>query len=104
VAIRAAIAALTWVFGLSPHQDDRATELLVGGVQQLGVVHLGEALSPVAAVPAGVVHAVDQPGPAPGLIAISAASETRLLLAPVTLTTGARPRRPQVRPFGGLKP
>src|SRR5947207_9594219 len=37
-------------------------------------------------------------------MAISAASETRLLLPPVTLTTGVWPRRPQVRPFGGLRP
>jgi hypothetical protein len=39
-----------------------------------------------------------------GLTAISAATETRLLLAPVTFTTGVWPRRPQVRPFGGLTP
>jgi hypothetical protein len=38
------------------------------------------------------------------LIAMSAASETRLLLPPVTVTTGVTPRRPQVRPLGGLKP
>src|SRR5207247_2141234 len=34
----------------------------------------------------------------------SAASETRLLLPPVTVTSGVIPRRPQVRPFGGLEP
>jgi HAD superfamily hydrolase (TIGR01549 family) len=43
-------------------------------------------------------------GRCPGRIAISAASDTRLLLPPVTVTTGVRPRRPQVRPFGGLSP
>ena len=50
------------------------------------------------------VHAVDQPGAAPGLMHNSAASETRLLLPPVTVTTGVLPRRPQVWPLGGLKP
>ena len=74
----------------------------MGGVQQPGVVLLGEALALLAA--AAGVHAVDQPGPLPGLTAISAASDTRLLLPPVTVTTGVVPRRPQVRPFGGLKP
>jgi hypothetical protein len=34
------------------------------------------------------------------LTAISAASDTSLSLPPVTVTTGVRPRRPQVRPFG----
>jgi hypothetical protein len=43
-------------------------------------------------------------GRQPGLMHRSAASETRLLLPPVTVTTGVVPRRPQVRPFGGLKP
>src|SRR5260370_36676495 len=43
-------------------------------------------------------------GRQPGLTAISAASDTRLLLPPVTVTTGVWPRRPQLRPFGGLKP
>jgi hypothetical protein len=37
-------------------------------------------------------------------MAMSAASEIRLLLPPVTFTTGVVPRRPQVRPLGGLKP
>ena len=37
-------------------------------------------------------------------MAISAAREIRLLLPPVTVTTGVLPRRPQVRPFGGLRP
>ena len=45
-----------------------------------------------------------RPGRQPGLTAISAASDTRLLLPPVTRTTGVWPRRPQVRPTGGLKP
>jgi hypothetical protein len=40
----------------------------------------------------------------PGLTAISAATETRLLLPPVTRTTGVWPRRPQVRPLGGRQP
>ena len=35
---------------------------------------------------------------------ISAASEMRVLCAPVTFTTRVWPRRPQVRPLGGLKP
>jgi hypothetical protein len=35
---------------------------------------------------------------------MSAASDTRVLCPPVTRTTGVAPRRPQVRPFGGLKP
>jgi hypothetical protein len=34
----------------------------------------------------------------------SAASETRLLLPPVTVTTGVWPRWAQVRPLGDLKP
>jgi hypothetical protein len=33
------------------------------------------------------MHAVGQPGPAAGLMAIGAGSDTRLLLAPVTRTT-----------------
>jgi hypothetical protein len=37
-------------------------------------------------------------------MAMSTASETRLLAPPVTFTTGMQPRRPQVRPFGDLKP
>ena len=37
-------------------------------------------------------------------VAITAATETRLLPWAVTLTTGVWPRRPQVRPFGGLRP
>ena len=35
---------------------------------------------------------------------MSASSDTRFLLPPVTRTTGVWPRWPQVRPFGGLKP
>ena len=50
-------------------------------------------------MPAGPLPAV------PGLrSAISAAIETRLLPCAVTFTTGVRPRRPQVRPLGGLRP
>jgi hypothetical protein len=36
-------------------------------------------------------------------MAMSAAGDTRLLLLPVTFTTGVVPRRPQVRPLGGLR-
>ena len=50
------------------------------------------------------MHAVDQPGRCPGLSAISAARDTRLLCPPVTRTTGVAPRRPQARPYGGLNP
>src|SRR3954467_13559526 len=37
-------------------------------------------------------------------MATSAASDSRGLLAAATRPTGVRPRRPQVRPFGGLEP
>jgi hypothetical protein len=47
-----------------PDQDERAAELLAGGVQQAGAARLGEALALIAA--AGGVDAADQPGPAPG--------------------------------------
>src|SRR3954452_25298599 len=40
----------------------------------------------------------------PGLVATSAATDSRGLLAAVTRTTGVRPRRPQVRPLDGLEP
>ena len=50
-----------------PHQDDGPGELLVGSVQEPGVVRLGEAFALVFAVPAAMVDAVDQPGPAAGL-------------------------------------
>ena len=49
-----------------PDQDDGPCQLLMGGVQQAGIVGLGEALAPVLAMPAGGVSAVDQPGPAAG--------------------------------------
>jgi hypothetical protein len=39
-----------------------------------------------------------------GEVEPSAAIETRLLPWAVTFTTGVRPRRPQVRPLGGLRP
>jgi hypothetical protein len=45
-----------------------------------------------------------QPELAPGLTVISPASDTRLLLPSVTVTTGVWPRRPRVRPDGGLRP
>jgi len=41
--------------------------LLMGGVQQGGAVGLGDSLARVAAAPAALAHAVDQPGPVPGL-------------------------------------
>jgi hypothetical protein len=50
-----------------PHDHDRAGQLLMGGVQELGVVRLGEAFALVLAAAAVLVDAVDQPGPAPGL-------------------------------------
>jgi hypothetical protein len=80
-----------------PDQDDRRAELLAGGVQQPGAARLGEPLALVAG-PAADVDAVDQPGPLSGFTAISAASDTFLLLPPVTAPTGVLPRRPQVRP------
>ena len=43
--------------------NDRPAELLMGAVQQAGVVGLGEALAAVLAGPAVQVGAVDQPGP-----------------------------------------
>jgi hypothetical protein len=76
----------------------------VSGVQEPGVVRLGEALALVLAGAAAVVHSVDEPGRWPGLTAISAATEARLFLTPVTRTTGVWPRRPQVQPLGGLRP
>jgi hypothetical protein len=60
-----------------PDQDERAAELLVRGVQEPGVVRLGEALAPV--VPASAkVRAVDQPGLVPGPGGDQRASDTRL--------------------------
>ena len=51
-----------------PDEHERAGELLVRGVQEPGVISVGEALAVVLAVAAAaLVHAVDQPGPAPGL-------------------------------------
>jgi hypothetical protein len=87
-----------------PGQDDGTAELLVRGVQEPGVVRLGEAFAPVVAVPAAGAGAVDQPGPQPGRVAISAASDTRVLGPPAARTTRVWPRRPQVRPLGGLRP
>jgi len=48
-----------------PDDHERPAELGVRGVQQPGVVRLGEAFALIAA--AGAVHAVDQPRPAAGL-------------------------------------
>ncbi len=50
-----------------PHDHQRASELLMRGVEEPGVVCLGEAFALVAAPPAVLVDAVDQPGPVPGL-------------------------------------
>jgi hypothetical protein len=86
-----------------PDQDDRAAKLLVRGVQEAGVLVLGEPLALICA--ARAVRAVDQPRP---LIRPDrdqrGASDTRVSWPPVTVTTGVWPRRPQVRPFGGLRP
>ena len=49
-----------------PDDHERAGELLVRGVQESGLVRLGEPFALVLAA-AAAVHAVDQPGPAPGL-------------------------------------
>ena len=50
-----------------PDDHDRAGELLMGGIQQPGVVGLGEPFALVLAAAAALVHAVDQPGMLPGL-------------------------------------
>jgi|HubBroStandDraft_3_1064219.scaffolds.fasta_scaffold127536_2 hypothetical protein len=92
------MARLTWVGRVVPDQDNRPVELLVGGIQQAGVIGLGEALAAVPAGPAVQVRAVDQPCPpggagpggdqrgyrlatsrslAPALISSAAASRTR---------------------------
>jgi Na+-translocating ferredoxin:NAD+ oxidoreductase RnfC subunit len=49
-----------------PDQDDRAAELLVRGIEQAGVVGLGEALAPAFGGAAVEVDAVDQPGSVAG--------------------------------------
>lgn len=54
----------------------------------------GEALAAVFAVAVVGMHAVDQPVRQPGLPHSSAASDTRLLLPPVTRITEVQPRRP----------
>jgi hypothetical protein len=64
-AISSFMAALTWGVQVVPHDHQRAAELLVGGVQQLGVAGLGEALALVLAACAAAVDAVDEPGPLP---------------------------------------
>ena len=86
-----------------PDQDERAAELLVRGVQEPGVVLLGEPLALIARAGRRCVRKISR-GPQPGRTAISAASDTRVSWPPVTVTTGVWPRRPQVRPFGGLRP
>ena len=50
--------------GGGPTAIERAPELLVGGVQELGVADLGEALALILARGTAAVDAVDQPGPA----------------------------------------
>jgi hypothetical protein len=49
-----------------PDEDERAAELLVGGIQQPGVTGLGEALAPVL-TPTVAMDPVDRPGAAAGL-------------------------------------
>ena len=63
-SIRAAIAALTWVFKIVPDDHERAAELLVRRVQEAGVIGLGKALALVFAGAASSMDPVDQPGPA----------------------------------------
>jgi hypothetical protein len=79
-----------------PYDDDRAGELLVRAVKQAGAGRLAEPLALVGAVPAGRVHAVDQPGPTPGLMAISAASDRRRLLEPADQDQRAQDGEPGV--------
>ena len=81
---RAAVVGIEVV----PDDDKRAAELLVRGVREAGVVRFGEALARVFAGVAAGVHAVDQPGPAARLDGDQRGHETRLLLPPVTRTTG----------------
>src|SRR6185369_3203483 len=80
-----------------PDQHERAAELLVRGVQEPGVIRLGEPLALIP--PPGAVRAVDQARPV-----TRPDGDTRVSCPPVTFTTGVRPRRPQVRPLGGLRP
>ena len=77
-------------------------QLLVRGVQEPGVVR---SVNPLRLSPrrARWVRQISR-GRCPGRTAISAASDTRVSCPPVTVTTGVWPRRPQVRPFGGLRP
>ena len=63
-AASSAIAALTWELRLSQTTTSGAGELLVRGVQELGVAGLGEPFALVLAAAAALVHAVDQPAPA----------------------------------------
>jgi hypothetical protein len=49
-----------------PYDHQRAGELVVRGIQQGGVVGLGEAFPSVVAAGTSAVDPVDQPGPAPG--------------------------------------
>jgi hypothetical protein len=44
-----------------PDQHDRAAELLVGGVEQAGVVGLGRAFASAGAAPAAGMGAVEPP-------------------------------------------
>ena len=76
----------------------------MSAVQQAGVIGLGKAFAPVLPCPRSRrVRQISRARPETlGLVAISAATETRLLPCAVTVTTGVRPRRPLVRPFGGL--
>src|ERR1700758_72978 len=79
----------------------------MGAAQQAGVIRLGEALAATLAGPAIQVGAVDQPRPLGG--GAGPGTDQRgdrdaLAAWAVTFTTGVRPRRPQVRPFGGFRP
>ena len=86
-----------------PDQDERPAKLLVRGVQEPGVVRLGEPFAPVVTAPAAaVVHPVEQPGPLPGLHrdqrgqrhSLVAAAGHRHHRGPAAAAPGAALRRP----------
>ena len=83
-----------------PDQRDRAVQLLVRGVQEPGVIRL---VNPLRSRRAGRGASGRWPGrhrPGPR----SRGHDARVSCPPVTVTTGVPPPRPQVRPFGGLRP
>ncbi|MFE3269217.1 hypothetical protein [Streptomyces sp. NPDC059215] len=93
------------MFKLSQTSTTGPAELLVSGIRQVGVVGLGETLASVFGGAAVYMDAIEiSRGRWPALVQINAAIETRLVPAAVTFTSGVRPRRPQVRPLGGLRP